>query len=131
MEEPLTNTHFRGVIPFKLQVKFDIPLFEGQIGIDALEKWLSLLEDYFSIQKKINGEKITFAHLKAFPHVRYWSRMSLQFLDQYPLGYLFLMPSSNNITLLKTMTTSTRDGPHYVKRGAKQCQSSQIPSIIF
>jgi hypothetical protein len=31
MEAPSTNSHFRGVTPFKVQVNFDIPLFEGQI----------------------------------------------------------------------------------------------------
>jgi hypothetical protein len=37
-----------------------------------LEKWLSLLEGYFSIQKFSNSEKITFVLLKSLPHVRYW-----------------------------------------------------------
>jgi hypothetical protein len=47
---PSTNNHFRGVTPFKVHVNFDIPLFEGQIDADALEKWLSLLERYFFVQ---------------------------------------------------------------------------------
>jgi hypothetical protein len=38
---------FRGTSPFKVQVNFDIPIFEGQIDADALEKWLNLLEGYF------------------------------------------------------------------------------------
>jgi hypothetical protein len=29
MEEPSTNSHFRGATPFKLQFNFDIYLFEG------------------------------------------------------------------------------------------------------
>jgi hypothetical protein len=44
---------FGGVTPFKVQVNFDIPLFEGQIDAYALEKWLNLLEGYYSVQKKI------------------------------------------------------------------------------
>jgi hypothetical protein len=72
MEAPSTNSHFGGVTPFKVQVNFDIPLFEGQIDVDALEKWLSLLEGYFSVQNFSNSEKITFVLLKALPHVRYW-----------------------------------------------------------
>jgi hypothetical protein len=72
MEAPSTNSHFRGVMPFKVQVNFDIPLFEGQIDVDALEKWLSLLEGYFSVQNFSNSEKITFVLLKALPHVKYW-----------------------------------------------------------
>jgi hypothetical protein len=60
------------VTPFKVQVNFDIPLFEGQIDADALEKWLNLLEGYYSIQKKIDGKNITFMLLKSLPHVKYW-----------------------------------------------------------
>jgi hypothetical protein len=55
-----------------VQVNFDIPLFEGQIDVDTLEKWLNLLEGYFSVQNFSNSEKITFALLKALPHVRDW-----------------------------------------------------------
>jgi hypothetical protein len=36
-----------------------------------LENWLSLLEGYFSVQNFSNNEKLTFALLKALPHVRY------------------------------------------------------------
>jgi hypothetical protein len=34
---------FGGMIPFKVQITFGIPLFEGKIDVDSLEKWLSLL----------------------------------------------------------------------------------------
>jgi hypothetical protein len=127
----------QGVMPFKVQVNFDIPLFEGQIDTDTLEKWLSLLEGYFSIQKFSNSEKITFMLLKALPHVRdWWETYCEQHVEDEstifgpgPTWEILLMPSRNNITLLETMMTSTRDGPHCIKRGAKQCQSSQIPSI--
>ena len=30
--------------PLKVQVNFDIPLFEGLIDADAIDKWLNLLE---------------------------------------------------------------------------------------
>jgi hypothetical protein len=50
-EASLTRIHFASVTPFKVQVNFDIPLFEGQIDADALEKWLNLLEGYYSVQK--------------------------------------------------------------------------------
>jgi len=53
---------------------------------------------------------------------------SLECLRSNPLGNFLWMSSRKNITLLETMTTNTRDGPHYVKRGERQCQSSQIPS---
>jgi hypothetical protein len=72
MATPSTNNHFGGVTPFKVHFNFDIPLFEGYMDVDALEKWLSSLEGYFSIQKISNSENITFALLKTLPHVRDW-----------------------------------------------------------
>ena len=48
---PSMRICFRGVNPFKVKVKFYIPLFEGNIDADALEKWLSLLERYFCFKK--------------------------------------------------------------------------------
>jgi hypothetical protein len=64
--------HFGGTLPFKVQVNFDIPVFEGQIYADALDKWLNLLEGYFSVHHFFEREKITFALLKALPHVKHW-----------------------------------------------------------
>jgi hypothetical protein len=58
--------------PFKVQVNFDIPLFKGLIDTDVVDKWLNLLEGYFSIRNFSNQEKITFALLKVVPHVKYW-----------------------------------------------------------
>ena len=63
---------FRGTSPFKVQVNFDIPIFEGRIDADALEKWFNLSEGYLCIQKKFDGENITFALLKVLPHVKHW-----------------------------------------------------------
>jgi hypothetical protein len=51
VEASSTSNHFEGVIPFKLQVNFDIPLFEGQIDENDIEKWLNLLEGYYFVQK--------------------------------------------------------------------------------
>jgi hypothetical protein len=67
-----SNEHFGGTSPFKVHVNFDIPIFEGQIDADALDKWLNLLEGYFSLHNFSNKEKITFALLKALPHVKNW-----------------------------------------------------------
>jgi len=62
-----------GTTPFKVQMNFDIPIFEGQIDTDVVDKWLNLLEGYFSIHNFSNREKITFALLKAVPHIKdYW-----------------------------------------------------------
>ena len=57
---------------FKVQVKFDIHLFEGNIDADSLDNWLNVLEGYFSVHNFLDREKITFALLKAVPHVQNW-----------------------------------------------------------
>ena len=67
-----SSGHFGGVVPFKVQVNFDIPVFEGQIDVDALEKWLNMLEGYFSVYNFSDREKITFSLLKVVPHVKDW-----------------------------------------------------------
>jgi hypothetical protein len=33
-----------GAAPFKVQINFNITIFEGQIDIDVVDKWLNLLE---------------------------------------------------------------------------------------
>jgi hypothetical protein len=67
-----SKNHFGSTSPFKVQVNFDVPIFEGQIDADALDKWLNLLDGYFSVHHFSNREKITFALLKALPHVKNW-----------------------------------------------------------
>jgi hypothetical protein len=62
-----SSDHFGGTSPFKVQVNFDIPVFEGQIDAEALEKWLTLLEGYFSVHNFSDKEKITFTLLKGSP----------------------------------------------------------------
>ena len=61
-----------GVAHFNLHINFFIPIFEGQIDEDVLEKWLNLLEGYFYVHNFSNREKITFVLLKVIPHVQYW-----------------------------------------------------------
>jgi hypothetical protein len=60
------------VAPLKVQINFDIPIFEGQIDTDVVDKWLNLLEGYFFVHNFSNREKITFALLKVVPHVKDW-----------------------------------------------------------
>jgi hypothetical protein len=62
----------RGTLPFKVQVNFDIPIFEGQIDANALEKWLNMLDGYFFVHNFFERENITFTLLKALPHVKHW-----------------------------------------------------------
>jgi hypothetical protein len=61
-----------GTAPFKVQIKFDIPIFEGQIDADVVDKWLNLLEGYFFVHNFLNRENITFLLLKFVPHVKDW-----------------------------------------------------------
>ena len=34
-----SSSHSRGATPFKVQVKFDIPIFDGRIDVDIVDKW--------------------------------------------------------------------------------------------
>ena len=54
----LSSSHFRSTSPFKVQVDFYIFVFEGQIDVEALDKWLNLLEGYFFVHKFSDKEKI-------------------------------------------------------------------------
>ena len=65
-----TRNWFGDATPFKVQVNFDIPLFEGNIDADALDDWLNVLEGYFSVHNFFDRENITFALLKAVPRVK-------------------------------------------------------------
>jgi hypothetical protein len=67
-----SNNHSGGTTPFKVQVNFDIPIFEGQIDADVIDRWLNLLEGYFSVHDFSDRERIIFALLKAAPHVKDW-----------------------------------------------------------
>jgi len=60
-----------GVVPFKVQINFDICIFEVQRDADALEKFLNLLEGYFSFHNFYGREHIMLALLKADCHVKY------------------------------------------------------------
>jgi hypothetical protein len=71
---PTGDTSFLsgGATPLKVQINFDIPIFEGYIDAYVVDKWLNLLEGYFSIHNFSNREKITFSLLKVVPHVKDW-----------------------------------------------------------
>ena len=64
------SSRFGDTTPFKIQVNFDIPLFEGKVDADALDNWLNVLEGYFSFHIFFDREKTTFALLKETPHVQ-------------------------------------------------------------
>ena len=77
-----SSSHSGGTTPFKVRVNFDIPIFEGQIDADAVDRWLNLLEGYFSVHDFSDREKIIFALLKATPHVKDWWETYCENKDQ-------------------------------------------------
>jgi hypothetical protein len=93
-----SSDHFGGTYPFKVQVNFYILVFEGQIDVDSLEKWLNLLEGYFFVHNFSDWENITFTLLKALPHVKhwwetYWDKISIEEYGIYgidPTWHFFL-----------------------------------------
>jgi hypothetical protein len=126
-----------GTTPFKVQINFDIPIFEGQIDADVVDKWLNLLEGYFSIHNFSNREKITFALLKVVPHVKDWwetfcekrKQRKPHYFQSRPPGNPSGMLLRNNTTLSEVTMTCIPNGPHCGKKETKQCQISQISSI--
>ena len=67
-----SDSHSGGVTSFKVQVKFDIPILEGQIDADIVDRQLNLLKGYLSVHDFSDQENFTFAHLKVAPHVKEW-----------------------------------------------------------
>lgn len=67
-----SNRHSGGATPFKVQVNFNIPIFEGQIYANVIDKWLNLLEEHFLVHDLSNRENINFTLLKATPHIKDW-----------------------------------------------------------
>ena len=67
-----TSSQFGDANPFKVQVKFDIPLFEVQIEVDSLYNWLNVLEGYLFVHNFSDREKSTFSLLQTIPRVQNW-----------------------------------------------------------
>ncbi len=61
-----SRSRFEGV---KVQVNFNIPIFEAQIDVDVVNKWLNMLEGYFLVHSFSDQENITFSLLKVSSHV--------------------------------------------------------------
>ena len=93
-----SSDHFGGTSPFKVQVNFDILVFEGQIDVDALEKWLNLLEGFFSVQK-FSDRKISPSHSPRLSPMssigmkltgRKVPQRNLEYMGPIPLGIFFM-----------------------------------------
>jgi hypothetical protein len=59
-----------GANPFKVQVNFDIPIFEGQIDAYVIHRGLNMLEGYFSVYEFFDQDRIIFSLFKAAPNVK-------------------------------------------------------------
>jgi hypothetical protein len=114
-----------------------IPIFEGQIDADAVDKRLNLLEVYFSIHN-FSIEKILLLRSSIpFPMSKIGGKLSVIKMKQRNPHYLKSRPPRNplgmllrnNTTPLEVMMTCIPNGPHCGKKETKQCQSSQISSI--
>ena len=91
-----SNSHSGGTTPFKVQVNFDIPIFEGQIDADAVDRWLNLLEGYFSVHDFYDREKFIFALLKASPHVKDWWETYCEKMDETEPSLFSAVPTWNS-----------------------------------
>eukprot|EP00253_Pinus_taeda_P025886 PITA_25886 len=91
-----SNNYSRNATPFKVQVNFEIPIFEGKIDADVVDKWLNLLEGYFSVHDFSNWEKITFALVKAAPHVKHWWETYCEQKDESTSSLFSAAPTWNS-----------------------------------
>jgi len=91
-----SNIHSGGSTPFKVQVNFDIPIFEGQIDVDTVDKWLNLLEGYFYVYDFSNREKITFSLLKVGPHVNDWWETYCEQKEESMPSLFLVAPTRNS-----------------------------------
>ena len=90
------SRHFGGATPFKVKVNLDIPIFEGQIDAYTIYRWLNLLEGYFSIHHFSNWKNITFALLKATPHVKDWWETYCEQKDEKESALFSVTPNWNS-----------------------------------
>jgi len=99
VEASSSSSQFRGTTPFKVQVNFVIPIFEGQIYTNVLNKWLNLLEGYFSIHNFSDRENITLVLLKPLHMSRTGGKLTVSkgtrrnphYFQPHPLRILFDM----------------------------------------
>jgi hypothetical protein len=125
--------------PFKVQVNFDIPIFDGKIDADVVDRWLNLLEGYFSVHEFSDRENIIFALLKAAPMSRTGgkptrskrARENPLCSQPHPLGILSETPSRNNIIPWGDMRTNTYNGLLCSSKGTKMCMRLRICFIPY
>jgi hypothetical protein len=83
-----TSSSSGGTAPFKVQINFNIPIFEGQIDADVVYKWLNLLEGYFlSITFRIE-KRLLLCSSKSFPMSNIGGKLSMSKRKQRNLHHL-------------------------------------------
>ena len=87
-----SSSYYGGATPFKVQVKFDIPIFDGRIDVDSVDKWLNLLEGYFLVHDFSDWEKITFS---LAPHVKDWWETYCARKDEEETSLFSVVPTWN------------------------------------
>lgn len=92
-----SSNHFGGTTPFKVKFNFDIPIIKGYIDEDFVDRWLNMLEGYFSVHDFSNREKITFALLKPTPHIKYWWETYYEWKDEREPSLFLGTPNWNSL----------------------------------
>ena len=90
-----SSSHSGGATPFNIQVNFYIPIFEDQIDANSVDRWLNLLEGYFSVHDFSDQEKIIFSLLKATPHVKDWLETYCEKKDETEPSLFSVVPTWN------------------------------------
>ena len=114
-DESASNSHSINVTPFKVQVNFEIPIFEGQIDTTTVDKWSNVLEGYFLFMIFLVRKRLFSLFSKQPPTSRIGGkpttsrRMKVQahYFQPHPLGIYFGMPSRSSTTLSKAMRINT------------------------
>jgi hypothetical protein len=97
---------FGGTSPFKVQVNFDIPIFEGQIDENALEKWLKIFP-IGKISPSHSSRISPMSNIGGKCTRRKFPQRNLEYVGSGPLGIFLWMQSKKSTILLITMKTST------------------------
>jgi len=95
-DAPAFNNYSGNDTLFKVRDNFEISIFEGQIDADAVNKWLNLLEGYFSVHDFSNWEKIIFGVLKEVPHIKDWWETYYEHKDEITCSLSSATPTLNS-----------------------------------
>jgi hypothetical protein len=91
-----SNSHSGGTTPFKVQENFVIPIFDGQIYADVVDRWLNLLEGYFLAHDFFDREKILSSLLKVACHVKEWWETYCEKKDEEEPSLFSVIPTWNS-----------------------------------